>query len=448
MRLTPTFHPQKHTAVRQLTGWYWGGLILLAGLLPACSGQGVQITTEPLPLPTFALATSTPPLALTPEVTAAAPVTLTIWWPEPLAPVGDVEVAAVLSQQTNTFEATYTDVIVESRLKKPGDVGGIMETLRTASAVAPGALPDLTLLRREDLLAAVQAGLVQPLEGLVSSAILGDLYTAALELGQVDGQLYGLPYLLEVQHIAYWGDAPSGDYATFENVLAQKRPFVFPASGADGISPVVLLQYLSAGGSLADISVGEINEDALRAVLTFYEQAAKDEVVDATILNYASYRDYLPALQDESVAAAVVPSSVYLNLGAQEQPLAFAPVPVQAGQPTTILNGWLWVMTAKNANDRTAAANFLNWMVDVERQSQYSQALHMLPSLRRGLRQIGINAAYSDFVTQLLGNAVLPVPELSNSATARAIQNALTAVISGQRTAVAATEEVLTQLSG
>ncbi|MBI5670219.1 MAG: extracellular solute-binding protein [Chloroflexi bacterium] len=425
-------------------------LVVLVMLLAACApaGSAVQITREPLISPTPAPTVTVPTLAPTLEVTNTAPLTLAIWWPEPLSPVDDLRVSTVLSEQTAAFEAQSAGVVVETRLKKPRDLGGIMETLRTASAVAPGALPDLTLLRREDLLEAVQMGLVQPLEGRVSSAIIGNLYTAALELGQVNGQLYGLPYVLDVQHIAYWGDFPSGDFATFDTVLERGRSYAFAASASTGISPVFLLQYLSAGGSLADLSVGEVNADALRAVLRFYEQAVSAGIIDPVVLNYTSANDYLVALQSRTIPAGVVSSTTYLQLGVNGQPLAFAPIPVPASQPTTILNGWMWVLTTTNTDRQAVASDFLNWMLDVTRQSQYSQAAHMLPSLRASLRQAGINAAYADFVTQLLGNAVLPLPEASGSATARVLQDALVAVLNGQRTAEEAAQDALNQLSG
>lgn len=423
--------------------------VVLGLLLAACApgDRAVQITSEPLTLPTLA-PTQPPTPAATPEATAEQPLELVVWWPEPVAPVGEIQASVILTEQTEGFLAANPDLLLDARLKKPRDVGGIMETLRAASAVAPGALPDVTLLRRADLLAAVQTGLVQPLEGQVSSAILGNLYTAALELGQVNGQLYGLPYMLEVQHMAYWGDFPSGDFATFDAVLAQQHAFAFPAGVTNGLSSVFLLQYLSAGGSLSDFSTGEVNADALGAVLVFYETAADAGLANATLLNYGTYTDYQTALQDRSLRAAVVPSSTYLGFGAAGQALAFAPIPMQAGQPTTLLDGWLWVITTPNPDRQAIAARFLDWMSQIERQSRYSQAIHMLPALRGALRQAGINAAYGDFITQLIGNAVLPQPEIASSVLARAIQNAFSAVLSGQRTAEDALQDVLNQMSG
>ncbi len=422
-------------------------LAVLGLLLAACAGQAAT-TIEPLDAPTLIPPTLTPAPTFTAAPTPAGPTALQIWWPEPLAPVGDISAAAVLSAQLDGFEQAHPDIVIESRLKKPKDVGGIMETLRAASAVAPGALPDLTLLRREDLLLAVQSRLVQPLEGQVSSAILGSLYTAALELGQVNGQLFGLPYTLDVTHIAYRGDFPSGDFARLDNVLAQGRAFTFAAGNPNAISSVFLMQYLSAGGSLSDISLGEVNPDALGAVLDFYEQAANAGLVNPAVLNYTSADDYVAALRDSTLHAGVVSSTLYLELAADNAGLSFAPVPMQAGQPATPLNGWMWVITTANADRQLMAADFLEWMMEAGGQAAYTGAIHMLPSQRATMRQLAISPAYLDFVTQLLGNAVLLPPEITSSPTARAMQNALAAVLSGQRSAGQATQDVLSQIAG
>jgi ABC-type glycerol-3-phosphate transport system substrate-binding protein len=121
---------------------------------------------------------------------------------------------------------------------------------------------------------------------------------------------------------------------------------------------------------------------------------------------------------------------------------------MQAGQPTTLLNGWLWVITTANADRKMMAAAFLEWMMEAGGQADYTEAIHMLPSQRAAMRQLDINPLYVDFVTQLLGNAILLPPEIGSSPTARAMQNALAAVLSGQRSAEQAAQDVLNQLSG
>ena len=69
----------------------------------------------------------------------------------------------------------------------------------------------------------------------------------------------------------------------------------------------------------------------------------------------------------------------------------------------------------------------------------------MLPSQRTALRQWE-DSGYASFIDTLLNNASLPLLDSTGSATARVIQSALASVISGQRTAEQATQDVINQL--
>jgi len=105
------------------------------------------------------------------------------------------------------------------------------------------------------------------------------------------------------------------------------------------------------------------------------------------------------------------------------------------------------VLTTKDAERQSAALRFLEWMFDAGRQAAYTRAITMLPSARAAMRTWG-NPAYVEFAGDLLSNAVLPLIDNEGSATARAIQNAFVAVISGELSAEDATEAVVDQLTG
>lgn len=416
-------------------------ILMLAACAPTPAADD-GITTE------FIL-TSTP-VVVTPEIiatpvvepTPVGPTRMMVWWPENLAPITNEEASAVLAGHLADYERSQDSVNVEIRLKQAQDVGGIMETLRTASAVAPGALPDLTLIRREDLLAAVQAGLIQSLEGRVSSAIIGNLHSTTLALGQVDDQLYGLPYALEVEHLAYHSLTNSGSWR-FESLLSREAPFVFPANRVNGVNDVFLVQYLDAGGTFAED--GTINADALRDTLAFYEEAIAAGIVDPAVLDYSAPANYRRDLASGAISAAVVTSSVYLEMLAEGQTLDYGLIPTASGEPATVLNGWMWVVTTPDADRQALAVTFLDWMLDAERQGEYNEAVHLLPSQYTALRRL-VNPAYARFVERLLDNATLPLDENHAGPRARALQNALTAVLLGARTADEATQDVLDQL--
>ena len=98
-----------------------------------------------------------------------------------------------MHEQISAFQTANPDVEVEFRLKKAQDVGGIMSTLRAASLVAPGALPDLTLLRRSDVLAAAQAGLIMPMDDRAEAPVLDNLHPMVARWGTSTTGCMGCP---------------------------------------------------------------------------------------------------------------------------------------------------------------------------------------------------------------------------------------------------------------
>ena len=81
---------------------------------------------------------------------AAAPRPLKVWIPAPL--IADESSAAFQSLREHTLVfSERSGLAVDYRIKDVGVVGGIMSTIRSGSEVAPGALPDITMIRRRDL---------------------------------------------------------------------------------------------------------------------------------------------------------------------------------------------------------------------------------------------------------------------------------------------------------
>lgn len=433
------------------------GLIALWALA-ACQSEAGVITAIPTEedistVTPFQQVAQQPTLA--PTETLPETARLVVWWPDVLAPTDNVPAAERLAAYVAQFEAENADSAtqVEYRLKKIQDVGGIMSALRTANAVAPGVLPDLTLLRREDLLSAVQAGLIQPMEGLLTTSTLSeltDLSRTVLELGQVEGQLYGIPFMLEVAHLVYRSqpeDEPIVNWR-FEDVLTRRMSLVFPASRANPINPTYYVQYLSAGGTPPLDGEILLNADALRAVLRFYEQAHDTGIISADVINYTTAQDYQLQLLNGTVDAAVLNSTLFLSLQAQGEPLRAAPLPTQTGQLATMLNGWMWVMTTNNADRQALALEFLNWMMVPARQAEFAELIYMLPSQRSALRIWDGGGLDAEVVTGILANSALPLSPNEGGIASRAMQNALIAVLSGESSAEEAVEDVLDQVNG
>jgi ABC-type glycerol-3-phosphate transport system substrate-binding protein len=420
-------------------------LALLSLLLTACAAA-VQNSTAPPPTTPAPEMTAVSP-ADSPSIatpTASGPITLRVWWPDALTLPSNDSATLLLDEQFNDFESAESDVQVEPRLKKADSVGGIFETLRSGSAVAPDSLPDVTLLRRGELVEAVRLGLVQPIQGQITSAILGSLAPSALELGRFDGVLYGLTYAVNVHLIAYRPVTLSGSFSTFEEVLTNRQSFVFPAGITQGISDVLLVQYLSAGGRVRDLLDGRPKAEPLRIVFNFYAQAAAEGIITPAVLDYADSSAYLPDLSGGSLDAAVVTSRQYLDLRSGSVSLDPAPIPLAAGDLSSTLDGWIWVIVTRDPDRQAEAARLVEWMMEIDRQAVYTEQIHWLPSQQAALAAWE-QTPFTTLAAALMNNAVIAPAEDSAPATFRALQNALAAVISGQRTADQAVGDVLSQ---
>jgi ABC-type glycerol-3-phosphate transport system substrate-binding protein len=382
-------------------------------------------------------ATATP----TPE---PVPQVLKIWLPDVLAAPDNAEVQTLLANQTAEFAATHANITIETRLRSVGNTGGIMSTLRTGSLVAENALPTLTLLRRQDLVLAELAGLLHSMEGMIPSAVQGDLNTA-LQLGQVHGELYGVPYMLELQHVIYRPDS-SLDYSSwsYDALLQRNQPFVFAGGRVGALSDVVLLQYLAAGGTLNREGQLELNADALRTTLNFYESASDLGMITGATMNFLSENDYLTAFVDGDYAAGVFTSTQYLVLYQDDNGLQIAPIPTASGQTTGVLNGWMWVLIAQSPEQQQLAVEYILWMLDPVRQAAVAEAVHMLPSRRSALATV-LGEMDNVPYTTLLDNALLPITESEGGTLARTMQDALSSVLTLEQTAAQATEFVLSQ---
>lgn len=369
------------------------------------------------------------------------PALLTVWWPDTLVDAADGLAVTLLGDQIDAFQRSQPDVKIDLRLKKNEGVGDVIETLGASHTVAPGSLPDATLLHYSELALAAQAGWIQPLSDLMPASIQIDVYSAAIALGEVNNQWYGIPYALEITHMAYRPIVLSGNFARFDSVLADRQGFAFPASPQGRLSDMILVQYVSAGGDLAELSNDNINLDALRIVLSFYQQAVTDGLIDPSILDYLTTDDYFPQLIDGEISAAVVRSGQYLQLLEQDTSFEAAPVPQAEGESMTILDGWMWVVVTPDVQRQQQSREFIEWMMDVERQSAFTRLVPVVPSQPSAmwLEQEG----YAAFIETLLPQARLPI----TSSSLTAIQNALADVLQGRRTPEQAALDALSQAS-
>jgi ABC-type glycerol-3-phosphate transport system substrate-binding protein len=385
--------------------------IVLAKTLVLATIIGVVFGSNPLP-PTQAQG----------EIPLPA---IRVWWPDKLYPP---QAQAFIN---NTFSEFGENNQLELRYFEhlPGNDIHRLELTRN---VAPGALPDVMIMRREDLVMAVGEGLLRPIEGWVLPGILDGLSPNLLDIGRVNDTLYGLPYMLEIEFVVY----NSADYdvppTNFDQIVAHDGQVLFPARPQTGqaVNNFVMLQYIAAGGEFIDAEGSPIlTENALRVVLRFYADALEGRILNTSLLSYTAPADYWQRLENNEAALALVDSTSYIKEG-NGLPEGFqsSTVPTPNGTRYVLLNGWLWVLLTNDPARQAQAQRLLNWMMDTDKLADTAIAVQMIPGQQRALRVLDNPAAAN--IRELLPNAVF-IGEERNNAAGVALQTAFEAVLSG-----------------
>jgi ABC-type glycerol-3-phosphate transport system substrate-binding protein len=215
----------------------------------------------------------------TPFFTPEPPSDLTIWLPPEFNPAGSGKAAGLLQQRLEAFSQANS-VKINIRLKAPSGPGGLIESLSTAAAAAPMALPSLTALSRSDMETAALKGLLTSLDGFSTASGGDDWYEYARQLARVQGATFGLPFAGDALLVVYRPTQISPSPASWDSILNLKQPFAFPAANPQALATIAL--YRSTGGEIEDAQGRPVlDADSLTQVFELYAQAAQDGVFPA-----------------------------------------------------------------------------------------------------------------------------------------------------------------------
>ncbi len=413
-------------------------LIVLAVGLSACGAPHPTptltptLTPEPI-IPTF---TPEPGEPLAPDTGRR---TLNLWLVEPLARGGQIPVA--LLEQLQVFRAEHADLDIDVRVKLAEGVDGILPVLRSTASVAPGAMPDLLLLSRPDLVSAWNDSLIQSLTALPEETTSGMFAVAEAMVTFEDG-VYGIPYLLDTQHLIYRETAFEQAPTTFEDMLDAPAPYLFPA----GSGLTVLGQYLAEGSPLIDgAGAAALNMDALLVVLNFYAAGVEAQMIQSALLEYTDSEDYFGDFLNGQASLVNVNVTTYLQ-HRRELPddTAVAPIPARRGPSVPVITGWSWAMVTADPDRQELVLELLTWLMRPENLAAFSREVGMLPAQRPAL-QIWGNDPYNSFAEALLGGAeAVPAPAgVEELTAARVLQEAMRSMLLEMQTPVQAAEDAI-----
>ena len=397
-------------------------LLAVASLVAACKSEEAG---EPTPTLTASpAATALTPSPAEPSQTptpggavfATGPITLTVWTIQEFAPSDTSPGGRLLLDQLLAFDRSHPDINLDVVVKRASGPGGIDDYLNIASQVAPSVLPDVAVMDRSTMLTAAslqrvddnQVGLVYPLDDLLLPETIDDLLPIARDMGTIDGQLMGAPFMLDLEHVVY-NSAILTDTAPldWQAILDSGGPYVFPA-GVDAPVDSTLLHYVAAGGALYDSNgLPHLELDPLTEVFRFYQRGDQDHVIPVAALQALSLEESWNAYRNGNVLISHVLASDYM--GGREDLLnsAVAPIPGPEGPGVTFASGWLYTICNPDPTSQRLAAELLSWLLAGDNLGVWSYASQWLPSTESAFAVWPVGDDYVEFAHKQLDSSIV-----------------------------------------
>lgn len=380
-----------HMIFQRITCLLVGSLFLIS----ACTGQ-LQNATQTSPASTAV--TNGETSTTEPTSSSTGPIVLTLWLPPFFDPAGGTLASSMLQNRLSDFIEQHPQLRVDVRVKAEEGSGGLLDSLIAAHEAAPLALPDLVLLPSSLLPLAVEADILQPLDGLTEELLSDDWYPFAQQIATVEGQEYGLPFAADALVLAYRPTAIQNVPTTWSAALSSRQAIGFAA--ADPLALFSISQLLSLQSSLEPVSEDiHLANQSLADVFDFYESARQRGVFPHWLTQYQTTEQSWQAFSEGATPMVVAWASRVF--GSRPDEVSGAPLPTQDGQPFTLAKGWVWSISAEDSGRAELAAELAEYLTTPEFIAQWSAAAGLLPPRASSL------AAWSPDEKQALASQIV-----------------------------------------
>lgn len=354
------------------------GTLIELLLLLAAGGCGILSgvsTAQPTAQPTtaFSAQTASP---LTPTSTAE-PIVLRIWLPPQYDPRSETEAGTLLQKQLTQFEKNHPGVLVETRIKPVEGEASLIASLEATSAAAPSALPDLIALPTSDLEAAAVKGLLEPFDRLTNILTEKDWYPYATQMAVTEGSTFGLPFGGDTQVLLYRPALTGPQKENWDAIIRQRAPVAFPAGDPNAL--FVLSLYRSAGGILQDDGGRPVlDSKTLTAVYDMMLRGVGNGIFPFWMTELSNDDAAWRAYSEKRTQLAITWLSRYLDQVPTDT--AAIPVPGIGTQPAVLATGWMWGLATADSERQKLAVQLAESLTAPEFLSQWTPAIHLLPT--------------------------------------------------------------------
>ncbi len=360
-------------------------------------------------------------------------ITVTLWTVEDFSPQ-----ISLVNQTLATFQQNNPTDGVSVLLKKAGGQASALDYLQTMPTVAPELLPDVIILRDDQLARAWRTGLLQPLSGKLDRTIIQDFLPAAITLGTIDDQLVAAPLELNTEHLVVNTTLITPTPLQWQDVLSQSQnvTYRFAAAGTNNtLSDATLVQYLAVGGTFADADGNPtIDADALRAVLNYYRALLENGTISAKMLDATDPAAFWTDYKEGTIGLTHIDSHTYLNDRHQLHSSIPAAIPTQNGEPLTIVHGWVMVLVTHDPFRQEAALRLMETFLGTEANAAWASYAQGIPARRSAFDLVAADDPYWQFLDDYLNAGIAPPRFKGFDAISSNMQQAVAAVLTGDAT--------------
>ncbi|MEA3350652.1 MAG: extracellular solute-binding protein [Chloroflexota bacterium] len=350
-------------------------IVLITAFLAGCTlpiGEGEPPLPEDTATPTFT------PLPITEETAQPANkiITLEIWIPPQFDPGDGSPAGKLFNSQLEEFASRRPNIRLETRIKDVEGPGGIVDTLTTASAAAPLALPDLVALPHDALQNAAALGVLRPFDGLTDAMDDPDWYNFARQLSHVQNSVFGIPFAGDALIMVYRPDLIEESPADWVSVLESTEQIAFPASDLDSL--LTLTFYRASGGAVLDEDGNPFLDMVhLTDTLTFYQQGSKNGVFPYWLAQYETDEQAWVSYDEKQANMVITWASRYLQTIPGDSVVATIPTPDNILYTTA--TGWAWALASTDPDRQALSAELAEFLTRADYLSAWNAAAGFLP---------------------------------------------------------------------
>lgn len=398
-------------------------LVFLTLLMTACNlvqgtPLGVGVTPSPNvpePVVTTLPQTSVETPGAPPQTQPMSP--LRLWIPPEIGARTEAGAQELASQiRAHQTAQSSLEVIVE---QKPVDgPGGILNYLQTGRPVAPSVMPDVVAVPTSLLAESRTRELFHPLNGLMDTGFMTDIYPAPAAQVVSQDQIFGYPFAsIGLTHLIYnpsiVTDTISMDWT--ELISTTNRTLVLPADSREG-AMLGLQFYLAEGGRLTDdTGRATLEPEPLSRALTTIA-GRKENLLQSHQLKtldeawqyfQLGLSDFMWIRSEYLLGRQAVDPTIVSRLG-------YTTVPGTGEPLTPLTTTWAWAVTTDDPVRQEHAADLISFLTTPENLANWSERSQTLPARRSVMDLLANSNPYYQFAGgQMEQMEAMPVSETS-----------------------------------